>query len=189
VAVYNQNTIENLCETLRNLPKKRETAFVGIDGCGGAGKSTLSQAIKENLDNVKIVRMDDFYYKNHFDWQRFKRQVLEPLSQNVAAEYRRYDWQTEELAEWHKIEIGGILIVEGIYSTRKDLTDFYDFMIWVDCSREICLARGLKRDGESAREKWKSDWMPAEDFYVENDLPRERADLIVNGYENDIKLL
>ena len=180
---FNQNSIENLCETLNSLSKKREILLIGIDGCGGAGKSTLARAIKDNLSDVKIVQMDDFYYKDYFDWQRLKRQVLEPLSKNLAAEYQRYDWEKQRLDEWHKIEAGGIVIVEGVYSTRKELTDFYDYNIWVECPREIRLARGLERDGEAAREKWEKEWMPAEDFYVMNDLPRERADLIINDYD------
>jgi uridine kinase len=168
---------------LENLPRKQKTLLIGIDGCGGAGKSILARTIKNNLPDVTIVQMDDFYFKDDFDWQRLKLRVLEPLSKNLAAEYQRYDWQAEILAEWHKIEAGGIVIIEGIYSMRKELADFYDYKIWVDCPREIRLKRGLERDGEAMRGKWEDDWMPAEDFYVENGLPRERADLIINGYD------
>jgi uridine kinase len=168
---------------LEKLPRKQKTLLIGIDGCGGAGKSALARTIKSNLPDTTIVQMDDFYFKDAFDLQRLKLQVLEPLSKNLAAEYRRYDWQTEKLAERHKIQIGGNVIIEGVYSTRKELADFYDYKIWVDFPREIRLQRGLQRDGEAMRSRWENDWMPAEDFYVENDLPREKADLIINGYD------
>ncbi|MCA1622788.1 MAG: AAA family ATPase [Acidobacteria bacterium] len=168
-------------KAVENLPRKQETLLIGIDGCGGAGKSTLARKIKETLPDVTIVQMDDFYFKDAFNWQRLKRQVLEPLSKNLPAEYQRYDWQTEMLAEWHKVETGGIVIVEGCYSTRKELSDFYDYKIWVETPREIRLARGIERDGEKARWLWEEEWMPSEDLYVENDLPRERADLIIYG--------
>lgn len=165
-----------------NLPGKQKTLLVGIDGCGGAGKTTLAQKIKKSLENLTIVRMDDFYFKDYFDWKRLKRQVLEPLSKNETAEYQRYSWLTESLAEWQTIEVGGIVIVEGVYSTRKELADFYDFKIWVETPRKIRLQRGIERDGEAMREKWESVWMLAEDIYIKNDLPCERADLIMNGY-------
>ena len=39
--------------------------IVGIDGCGGAGKSVLADRISSELTNrqhtVALVRMDDFY--------------------------------------------------------------------------------------------------------------------------------
>ncbi|MDQ3634243.1 MAG: AAA family ATPase [Acidobacteriota bacterium] len=165
-----------------NLPRKQKTLLIGIDGCGGAGKSTLAEKIKNTFENITIVQMDDFYFKDHFDWQRLQKQVLEPLRKNLAAEYQRSDWQTETLAEWHKIKIGGIVIVEGVYSIRSELADFYDYKIWVETPLEILLKRGIERDGEMMREKWENVWMPAEDYYVENDFPQKRADLIVNGY-------
>lgn len=167
---------------LEKLSRKDKTLLIGIDGCGGAGKSTLAEQIREISADVKIVRMDDFYYRNDFDWQRLKRCVLKPLRQNRAAHYQRYDWQTEKLAERHKIEIGGIVVVEGVYSTRCELADFYDYKIWVECPREIRLMRGIERDGEAMRGKWENQWMPEEDFYAANDKPKERADLIVEGY-------
>jgi uridine kinase len=41
--------------------------------------------------------------------------------------------------------------VEGIYSIRKELEEFFDQKIWVECSAETRLNRGVKRDGESMR--------------------------------------
>lgn len=167
---------------LENLLRKQKTLLIGIDGCGGAGKSALAKQIRRNLPDAAIVEMDDFYFRNGFDWQRLKRQVLEPLSLNIAAKYQRYDWQTEKLAEWRKIEVGGTVIIEGIYSTRTELADFYDYKIWIECPREIRLARGIERDGEAMRGKWENEWMPDEDFYAITDNPKQRADLIVKSY-------
>jgi uridine kinase len=50
--------------------------------------------------------------------------------------------------------IGGIVVVEGVYSIRKELVNLYDYKVFVDCSREICLDRGIKRDGETSRDMW-----------------------------------
>lgn len=164
------------------MPRKQKTLLIGIDGFGGAGKSTLAQKIMNSFEDSTIVQMDDFYFKDHFDWQRLKMQVLQPLSENLVSKYQRYNWQTENLAEWNKIEVGGIVIVEGVYSTRSELAGFYDYKIWVETPREVRLQRGIERDGELMRKMWENVWMPEEDFYAENDLPRERADLIINGY-------
>ncbi len=108
--------------------------------------------------------------------------VLDRLSKNKPAKYQRYDWESKTLAEWREITADGIIVVEGVYSTKKELADFYDFKIWVECQRGLRLKRGVERDGEAMREKWVNEWMKAEDKYVEEDNPKNRADLVVNGY-------
>jgi pantothenate kinase-related protein Tda10 len=74
----------------RATPNDRRTdapLIVGIDGAGGAGKSTLARGIDDaNPGRASIVRCDDFYhpltgaqysrltveeaYENYFDWRR-----------------------------------------------------------------------------------------------------------------------
>ena len=88
------------------------------------------------------------------------------------------------LAEWHDVAPqGGVVIVEGVYATRRELASFYDLTIWVECPRELWLARGLARDGESARDRWEKEWMPAEHRYVEEQSPHTRADLLWAGVD------
>jgi uridine kinase len=169
--------------------------IVGIDGCGGAGKSRLATEVRVALASrgrvSYIVPMDDFYLPSAlryevraldsigsaFDWQRLRREVLAPLRAGKPARYQRYDWPSDALAEWHDVP-QGIVIVEGIYSTRLELERFYDLTVWVECPRPIRLARGIERDGESARRRWEEEWMPAEDRYVNEQSPHTRADLV-----------
>lgn len=187
---------EQFVSSINSVPKKQATLLIGIDGCGGSGKSTFANKLKDECSNVTVVHMDDFYLpssqliKTHpenktigadFDWKRVLNQVLEPISQNKEGHYQRYDWETDDLAEWHTVPIRGIVIVEGVYSIRKELANKYDFTIWVECPRETRLSRGLERDGEEARDMWENNWMISEDIYVEEQKPYERADLIVNG--------
>ena len=172
--------------------------LVAIDGPGGAGKSTLAQLLKEQLKTlgwiVAVVKHDDFYFPSHqrenqqakiigrdFDWERLRDQVLTPIKEGRSAHYQRYDWETDSLAEWHTISASDAVLVEGIYTIRRELTHLYDLKIWVECPRTIRLARGIARDGEQARTIWEQDWMPKEDDYVKTHLPRENADLLVNG--------
>jgi uridine kinase len=190
------NTLEQLVESIDKIPRKQSTLLIGIDGCGGSGKSTLANKLKEECSNVTIVHKDDFYRPSSeiikapptekpigadFDWKRVLNQVLEPISQDKEGYYQRYDWETDCLAEWHTVPVGGIVIIEGVYSIRKELSDKYDFTILVDSPREIRLARGLQRDGEEARDMWENNWMISEDIYVEKHKPQERADLLVDG--------
>ncbi|TWE04987.1 uridine kinase [Neobacillus bataviensis] len=177
-----------------DLPRKQSTLLIAIDGCGGSGKSTLAKCISDKWPGVTIVHMDDFYFPSEqiiqrpplqkpigadVDWLRVLKQVIEPISQDRTARYQRYDWDSDKLAEWHDVPIGNIVIIEGVYSSRYELADYYDFTIWVDCPRETRLARGLERDGESALDIWENNWMIAEDLYVKEHRPQGRADLVV----------
>lgn len=94
-----------------------------------------------------------------FDWKRLLNQVLEPISQGSEGQYQRYDWETDILAECHTVPVGGIVVVEGVYSIRQELENKYDIKIWIDCPREIRLSRGIKRDGADAREMWEDNWI------------------------------
>lgn len=51
-------TIKELQRRLLQLPKQQQTLLVGIDGGGGAGKSTLAAKLSEFSDQVTIVHMD-----------------------------------------------------------------------------------------------------------------------------------
>ncbi|WP_108671660.1 uridine kinase family protein [Peribacillus acanthi] len=191
-----EEKLKKLVDVLNDFPRKQSTLLIGIDGCGGAGKSTFANKLKERFENATVVHMDDFYFpsasiiKDHplnkpigadCDWKRVLQQVLEPISQEKEGHYQRYDWESDQLAEWHTVPIGGIVIVEGVYSTRKELSDVYDFKIWLETPRDIRLNRGLERDGEEARDRWENNWMIAEDCYSKEHTPKERANLIVDG--------
>ncbi|TVX94658.1 uridine kinase family protein [Paenibacillus agilis] len=189
-------TEEQVATFISHMERNRTALLIAIDGCGGSGKSTLARKLQATLTNVAIVHMDDFYLPSDqrsalspaekpagadFDWQRVKQQVLDPLSQGEDGCYQRYDWETDSLAEWHCVKAEGIVIIEGVCSTRLELADNYDVTIWVNCPRETRLARGLERDGEAARSLWEDNWMIAEDKYVREHQPDVRAHVILQG--------
>lgn len=181
---------------IATLPRKRSTLLIGVDAPGGAGKSTFARSLQCVLPAAKVVEMDDFFLPSDarlpraspekpiggdFDCQRVSRQVLEPLSGNQPALYQRYDWDTDRLAEWHTIAPGGIVLVEGCYALHQELAPFYDYTIWLECPRELRLARGIARSGEQIRDRWEHDWMVAEDRYIAAQHPQDRADLVVDS--------
>lgn len=194
----NFTTFENLLAHLQTLPTKQSTLLIGVDGCGGSGKSTFATELAKACETVTIIHMDDFYLPSNmriegkanekpvgadFDWRRLKGQVLEPLSQNQKGTYQRYDWSSDTLAEWYTAAPGGIVVIEGVYAIRRELAPLYDYKIFVHCPREIRLQRGIARDGENARYLWEKVWMVAEDKYQEEQRPFEIADLVIDGFD------
>lgn len=189
--------VASIAERVSVLPRRARTLVIGIDGPGGSGKSTLARALAGRLLGASIVQFDDFYRRRNerrsgpgdgdgeigmdFDWRRVRAQVLEPLAKDKSARFQRYDWNEDRLADWHEIRPGGIVIVEGIYSIRRELRHYYDFMIWVDAPHDVRLGRGVERDGEDARTMWSESWMPEEDRYIALFDPRTHADLVADG--------
>ncbi|OUD04028.1 hypothetical protein CA983_06335 [Streptomyces swartbergensis] len=109
----------------------------------------MAEALAE-LCGAVVVHGDDFYrpmdaeeragldpvqgYHRYFDWQRLREEVLAPLAAGRDAGYRRYDWPTGTLApdEIHTVSRSGIVVVEGVYAARPELTDYYDLVVYVD---------------------------------------------------------
>lgn len=189
-------TISSLIAEIHEISKERSLYILAIDGRGGSGKSTLAASIQAECPGSAVVHMDDFYLPSSdrvqlppsqkaigadYDWERVCNQILKPLTEGKEARYQRYDWETDTMAEWHEVPAGGLVIIEGTYSIRKELAGYHDFTIWVECPRDQRLKRGLERDGEDARQMWEDNWMVHEDLYVGAQRPQEGANLVVDG--------
>lgn len=174
----------DLTHRIRQLkPASGKTVIVGIGGPGGSGKSTFAHRLSEHLDGAKIVTTDDF---SSWDdplegWRpRLIEQLLAPLADGRDASYQRYNWTERKLAEWRTITPDPIIILEGVNATCQLFEPYLAYKIWIDCPRDVRLARGLERDGQEAHQQW-LDWMAEEDTYIEKEMPYLKADLIVDG--------
>jgi len=180
-------------EQITRFVAQGDVCLVGIDGRGGSGKSTLAAAIAQGRPRAVVVHMDDLYLPSRerpkhantfgslYDRARLIREVLSPLREGSTARYRRYDWDADDLAEEIIVEPIGVIIVEGITAAAPDLLHWYDITVWVETPPELCLQRGIERDGESARDQWESFWIPAEQKYIEAEQPSSHVDFVISG--------
>jgi uridine kinase len=171
--------------------------FVAVlDGPGGSGKSTLARDLAANFaGSVAIVQGDDFYadldddyrasldpeagYREYFDWQRLRRQVLAPAREGTAVTYQRYDWEHERMGDWVTVQGVDLLIVEGVYTSRPELRDLADLVVWVTTSEAERVRRQVAR-AENA-DIWIQRWMAAENHYLEHVRRAGPSDLEVLG--------
>lgn len=72
-------------------------------------------------------------------------------------------------------------MLEGVSASREAFRPYLALTIWVETPRELCLARGLERDGEGMRAQWEA-WMAEEDAYIARERPHEHADVILRGH-------
>jgi uridine kinase len=175
---------------------ERRPAVVGIDGVGGAGKSTLAGRLVAGIPHAGLLSGDDFYrempdgeraglrpeegYQRYFDWQRLRREVLVPAREGRRElVYRRYDWPAGRLGGVVRRPMPEVLVVEGVYTLRPDLADLLDVTVWVSVGQPARQRRLLERGQDSA--EWIRRWAAAEDHYTETVRPWLAADLVVSG--------
>jgi uridine kinase len=155
----------------------RPFTFVGIGGRGGAGKSTLAARIPA----AQVVGTDEFWDGEGFDLDRLRVEVFEPLVAGRAARYPSWDWAARRPGGVRAVAPLGVVVVEGVCALHRMFRDDYDLRVWVEAPYDVRLARGVARDGETARRTWVERWIPSEDRYVERDDPIACADVIVDG--------
>jgi uridine kinase len=169
---------------------------IALDGPSAAGTSTVAAIVGQRL-SASVVGGDDFYrdmpeeqrwaltatqgVERYFDWQRLRREVLEPLRAGRAARYRPFSWLPEGGLDDRLVTVDAtpIVLLEGVYAGRPELRDLVDLAVLVetppDERHRRIVARGHGND------VWWPRWGAAEDHYFTAIRPRESFDLVVSG--------
>ena len=159
------------------------TRWVGIDGFGGAGKTSLAGRIEVAVPRAVVVHVDDFAAPDvaEWDWARFGRQVVEPLTAGRPARYQVGRWDLGVGDEWRTVENGSVVVVEGVSSTRREADVPWSLTVWVDAPAEVRRDRAIARDGAAMWPVWEQQWLPPEQAYARRERPQDRVDLVVDG--------
>ncbi|WP_420808739.1 kinase [Bacillus salacetis] len=182
--------------------KKRGNRFIlGIDGLSRSGKTTLTHSLCKHLKEEGIAHavfhIDDYiverkrryntgrdewfeYYFLQWDLHDIRQNLLEKLllSKEIALSF--YDPGSDS-HDVRSIQLPEecLIIVEGVFLQRQEWRSFFDYMVFLDCPQE---ERFLRESEETQRnrEKFKSRYWKAEDFYLKAVSPRKKADLVFN---------
>lgn len=162
------------------------TRLVCIDGLAGAGKTTLAEAVRAETDargvGCAVVHMDDLYpgWRGLAEGsQTVWRDVVVPLTQGRAGQFRRYDWHRAAFEDALTVPVSPVVVIEGCGSAPPPVAAAGALVVYVTAPEEVRLARGLARDGEAMRAEWVA-FMADERALEERHRTRERADVVID---------
>jgi cytidylate kinase len=168
-----------LDEAMRRLYVSSATTVL-IDGRSGSGKTTLATQLCREWIGSALVRLDDVYPGwDGLQWaaDHVTSSLLEPRSVGSAGRWRSWDWARQRAGDWHVVEAGRRLVVEGMGALTPVSRSLADLAIWVEADDADRKRRALRRDGELYRPHW-DRWAAQEDDFIARYDPRHSADLI-----------
>lgn len=177
--------LTDIVREIEARPSYGRLRLVAVDGPSGSGKSTFARRFAQAAE-ASLIGGDDFLSWPDFLgwWPRFDEHVLKPLSDGDDARYQTRDWVGDELGtrlgEWRTVPWRPLVVAEGVSFGRREAGPSVAYRIWIEASRDVCLARGLARDGESHRELW-LDWRRREEAWFQSDETKQRSDLRLSG--------
>ncbi|MCA1060496.1 AAA family ATPase [Rossellomorea aquimaris] len=201
------DAMDLVTETLLPRYQKRSTHhrpfIVGIDGLGGAGKTTFAKALKNKLkQKTTILHLDDYivekrrrygtgeeewyeYYALQWDIGTLQSSLFQKLHHTLDVTLPFYDSFSDMIIKKDFIyDQNTIVLIEGVFLQRKEWRDFFDYVIFLDCTHEQRTERVIGRDlylGDEKERvaKYERRYWKAEDHYLLHDDPIGRADHIV----------
>lgn len=179
--------------------------IIAIDGLSGAGKTTIVNHLKDKLDNVLVIHIDDHiverkkrydtgyeewyeYYQLQWDTVYLEEELYKKLHQNddhlhlsfYNKDHDSFVNKTIPLSPYQ------IIIIEGIFLLREEWKNYYDYIIFLDCPKEIRYERVLVRDayiGDKGQivDKYENRYWVAEEYYLNKQSPLTIAHCIVKS--------
>lgn len=196
--------------------------LVGVDGVDGAGKSTLAGELRSAVEAcgrpAVHVELDDFQrprerrnrrgphspegcHEDVFDLEAISALLLEPLRSGRPFRLRHFDQATQRLhpEEWVSVGEGAVVIVDGGYLFRPELSGRWDLSLFVTVPPELSLRRGVERDlahvlgrepmgekeaaavRERMEQRWRRGWLPAQRLYQQRVDPVRRVSAVIDN--------
>ncbi|MEH7302797.1 kinase [Neobacillus drentensis] len=189
---------EQIKKIVSKIPKleEGERFIIGIDGLSRSGKTTLVKHLSQMLTEEKlpfyvfhiddhIVERDRRYNTGHEEWfeyyqlqwdiQGLRDQLFEKIKGAQSFNLSFYQDESDtQMTKQITLPDPCVVIIEGVFLQRKEWSNYYDFLLYLDCPRE---KRFLRESQETQKKllKFENRYWLAENFYLESERPLDGA--------------
>jgi uridine kinase len=149
-----------------------ERVAVAVDGFDGAGKTVLADQLAEviralegtrdvlrvsidgfhrpNAQRIARGRGPETFYEDSYDYAAFRRTVLDPFRRGEPVTPAVNDVDADRPVHPDPVAVGSdtVLLVDGIFLQRPELTGVWDAAVWVDVPFAVSVPRGNARFGD-----------------------------------------
>ena len=126
------------------------------------------------------------YYALQWDVDLLVQTLFEPLRQGETTLTLPYYARDRDKIVIRTIEIASnaLVLIEGIFLLRDEWRPYFDYIVYLDCPREVRYERVLNRDtyiGDLSERlaKYERRYWPGEAHYIKTINPQAQADQIV----------
>ncbi len=159
--------------------------IVGVDGRGGAGKSTLVRRLTARVPSSAAVHTDDLaWHHAFFDWaDLLAEHVLEPLRRGEPVDHRPAAWAARDRPGSIVVPAGlDVVWIEGTGVIRDRLLPLLDATVWIQVDAADAQRRLLDRDGDSPEQRRHvEEWDREERPFLRQQRPWARATVVLAG--------
>ncbi|MFQ3542484.1 kinase [Halobacillus rhizosphaerae] len=175
--------------------------ILGVDGLSRSGKTTLVEKITRRLSfahvPVYVFHIDDLitastsrYHTGYPEWYEYyylqwevdylTKQLFQKIRTSESLQLLIYNAEEDEQT-MHTIFLPSscVVIIEGVFLQRKEWRGYFDYLVYLNCSREI----RFKREKETTQRnfcKFINRYWKAEDFYLKTEKPLSSADHVIH---------
>ncbi|MDO8648011.1 MAG: hypothetical protein Q7R70_06400 [Candidatus Diapherotrites archaeon] len=205
----NRKTDSIMTMVVNSFLKSGKT-IIFVDGIDASGKTYFARNLKKSLYSKAIkstqLRVDDFlktetkrirngksswkaYYSQWFDFITIKK-ILTTFIQKGKLEKESLIFNNKTKKKKEKIQVKkeSILIVEGVFLSKKEFSKIPAFRIFLDIPFSCSFERQLKREPIvrkiSRKEvifRWNHWHKPAQQWYLRKNHPKKAANLVINN--------
>lgn len=165
--------------------------IVAVDGRCASGKTTFAGELA-GVTGAAVVHMDDFFLQpyqrtearlaipgENVDWERFKNEVLLPVSRGEVARFCPFDCHTLGFKNEISVDPAKGVIVEGTYCMNQELCGYYSMCVFLTLSPQTQMERIIARNGKDGANVFAHKWIPLEEKYFSAYNLRNQCDMVI----------
>jgi uridine kinase len=125
------------------------------------------------------------YYRNAYDYEAVRTLLLDPAGPTGSGVVSLCSvdplTQVGHAAVKTTIPPDGVLIVDGVFAFRPELSACWDLRIWIEIDDVLSLRRGVARDGAANDRVYEDRYLASERLYRSEVNPQALADVIIDN--------